>query len=73
MSDAEDNGPTGPPVTMTDESVRGLIRQEVAVALREALTPNHPTRQPPSFSPPASDEYLYVLTVCAHSSKRAPL
>ena len=72
MSDAEDNGPTGPPV-MTEESVRDLIRQEVAAALREALTPNPPTRQPPLSSPPASGEYLYVLTVCAHSPKRAPL
>ena len=66
MSDAEDNGPAGPPV-MTEESVRDLIRQEMAAALREALTPNPPTRQPPSSSPPASGEYLYVLTVCAHS------
>ena len=59
-------GPPPPPV-MTEESVRVLIRQEVAVALREALTPN----QPPLSSPPASGEYLYVLTVCAHSPKRA--
>ena len=73
MSDAEDNGPAGPPVTMTEESVRGLIHQEVAAALREALTPGPPTRQPPSSSPPASGEYLYVFTVCAHSPKRVPL
>ena len=72
MSDAEDNGPAGPPV-MTEESVRDLIRQEVAAALREALTPNPPTRQSPSSSPPALGEYLYVLTVYAHSPKRAPL
>ena len=72
MSDAEDNGPIGPPVTMTEESVRGLIRQEVAAALREALTPGPPTHQPPSSSPPASGESMYVVTVWAHSPKRVP-
>ena len=61
MSDAKDNGPMGPPVTMTEESVRGLIQQEVAAALREALMPGPPTRQPPSSSPPASGELLYVF------------
>ena len=61
MSDADDNGPAGSPVTMTEVSVWGLIKQEVAAALREALTLGPPTRQPPSFSPPALGELLYVF------------
>ena len=61
MSDADDNGPAGSPVTMTEVSVWGLIKQEVAAALREALTLGPPTRQPPSFSPPALGELLHVF------------
>ena len=61
IAHSEDTGPTGSQTTLTEESVRSIIQQEVATALRTALSPG-----PSSSDHRTSGESVYVLAVQAH-------